>query len=69
MTTQSPVDQTSAPYGVFVLRAALGVMWIAHALLKYVVFTIPGFGGFLAKVGFPAEPRGRYFSPSWWAAS
>jgi putative oxidoreductase len=49
------VDSSSAPYGVFVLRAALGVMWISHALMKYVLFTIPGFAGFLAKVGFPAE--------------
>jgi putative oxidoreductase len=55
-TSVSPaVDSSSAPYGVFVLRAALGVMWIAHALMKYVLFTIAGFGGFLAKVGFPAE--------------
>jgi putative oxidoreductase len=49
------IDSSTAPYGVFVLRASLGVMWIAHALLKYVVFTIPGFGGFLAKIGYPAE--------------
>ena len=49
------VDPSSAPYGVFVLRVALGTMWIAHALMKYVLFTIPGFAGFLAKVGFPAE--------------
>lgn len=55
-TPVSPaVDQSSAPYGVFVLRVALGTMWIAHALMKYVLFTIPGFAGFLAKVGFPAE--------------
>ena len=55
-TSDSPVvDPASAPYGVFVLRAALGTMWIAHALMKYVLFTIAGFGGFLAKVGFPAE--------------
>jgi putative oxidoreductase len=53
--SSSSVDPSSAPYGVFVLRAALGVMWIAHALMKYVLFTIPGFAGFLAKVGFPAE--------------
>jgi putative oxidoreductase len=51
----SSVDPSSAPYGVFVLRAALGTMWISHALLKYVVFTIPGFAGFLAKIGVPAE--------------
>lgn len=55
-TSVSPaVDPSSAPYGIFLLRAALGTMWIAHALMKYVLFTIAGFGGFLAKVGFPAE--------------
>ena len=26
--------------------------------MKYVVFTVAGFGGFLAKVGFPAELAG-----------
>ena len=49
------VDVSTAPYGILVLRVALGAMWIAHALLKYIVFTIPGFAGFLGKVGFPAE--------------
>lgn len=48
------IDSRTAPYGLFVLRVALGVMFIAHALLKYVVFTIPGFGGFLAQVGYPS---------------
>jgi putative oxidoreductase len=56
--SNSSVDSSSAPYGVFVLRAALGVMWIAHALMKYLVFTVAGFGGFLATVGFPAELAG-----------
>jgi putative oxidoreductase len=48
------IDTRLAPYGLFALRVALGTMFIAHALLKYVVFTIPGFEGFLAKVGLPA---------------
>jgi putative oxidoreductase len=56
--SNSSVDSSTAPYGVFVLRAALGVMWISHALMKYIVFTVAGFGGFLAKVGFPAELAG-----------
>lgn len=47
------VDSNLAPYGVFLLRAALGVMWIAHALLKYFVFTLPGTAQFFASVGFP----------------
>ena len=29
-------------------------MWIAHALLKWFVFTIPGFGAWLADQGLPA---------------
>jgi putative oxidoreductase len=47
------IDSRTAPYGLFVLRVSLGVMFIAHALLKYVVFTIPGFAGFLGQVGYP----------------
>lgn len=47
------IDSRLAPYGVLILRVALGVMFIAHALLKYAVFTMPGFEGFLAKVGLP----------------
>ena len=47
------IDNRLAPYGAFVLRAALGVMFIAHAYLKIAVFTVPGFAGFLAQVGFP----------------
>jgi putative oxidoreductase len=48
------IDTRLAPYGLFVLRVALGLMFVAHALLKYLVFTMPGFEGFLAKVGLPA---------------
>ena len=47
------IDTRTAPYGLFLLRAALGLMWISHALLKYVVFTIPGFAGFLGSLGVP----------------
>lgn len=35
------------------LRVALGSMWIAHAMLKYSVFTIPGFAGWLESQGLP----------------
>jgi putative oxidoreductase len=48
------IDHRFAPYGLFVIRAALGVMFIAHAVLKYAVFTMPGFAGFLGTVGLPA---------------
>jgi putative oxidoreductase len=49
------IDNRLAPYGVLVLRVSLGAMFIAHALLKVLVFTPAGFAGFLGKVGFPAE--------------
>ena len=48
------LDTRTAPYGIFLLRVALGAMWISHALLKYLVFTIPGFAGFLGSLGMPA---------------
>ncbi len=48
------IDQRLAPYGALALRVALGTMFIAHGLLKVLVFTMPGFAGFLAQMGFPA---------------
>ena len=48
------IDTRLAPYGVFALRASLGLMFIAHAMLKYSVFTISGFAGFLGQLGYPA---------------
>ncbi len=48
------IDTRFAPYGLFALRAALGIMFIAHAYLKVAVFTIPGFQQFLGMVGLPA---------------
>lgn len=40
-------------YGTALLRISLGVMWIAHALLKLLVFTLPGTARFFESVGFP----------------
>ena len=48
------IDHRLAPYAAALLRASLGIMWIAHALLKYFVFTIAGFAGFLTSHGMPA---------------
>ena len=47
------IDNRTAPYAAFVLRAALGVMFIAHALLKYSVFTLPGTAKFFESLGLP----------------
>jgi putative oxidoreductase len=49
----SMIDNRLAPYGALALRVSLGVMFIAHAYLKLAVFTVPGFEGFLGKVGLP----------------
>lgn len=35
------------------LRLALATMWLSHAWLKFGVFTMAGFGGFLAQQGLP----------------
>lgn len=43
----------SNEYGVTLLRVSLGVMWIAHALLKWLVFTLPGTAQFFESVGLP----------------
>ena len=47
------IDTRTAPYAAFLLRAALGSMFIAHALLKYSVFTLPGTAKFFESLGLP----------------
>ncbi|MEW5889020.1 MAG: DoxX family protein [Pseudomonadota bacterium] len=48
------IDEKTAPYAALVLRIALGAMFIAHGLLKVLVFTLPGTAQFFASQGFPA---------------
>jgi putative oxidoreductase len=48
-----PIDIHRAHYAAFVLRVSLGVVFIAHALLKPLVFTLPGTAQFFAAHGFP----------------
>lgn len=43
---------TPAQSGLTLLRVALGAMWIAHALLKWFVFTLPGTATFFESVGY-----------------
>ena len=40
-------------YAALVLRLGLGTMFIAHGLLKVMVFTLPGTVGFFESQGFP----------------
>jgi putative oxidoreductase len=47
------IDQKTAPYAALVLRVSLGVLFIAHSLLKSLVFTLPGAAGFFQSVGLP----------------
>ncbi len=44
---------TSTHYGITLLRIALGAMFLAHGLLKALVFTLPGTAGFFESVGYP----------------
>jgi putative oxidoreductase len=44
-----------AEIGVFLLRVALGLMFLAHSvLLKLLVFTLPGTAAFFDSMGLPA---------------
>ena len=49
----SITNNRSTHLGITLLRVSLGVMWIAHALLKLLVFTLPGTMQFFQSVGFP----------------
>jgi putative oxidoreductase len=53
-STPAPLDATTGPYAAFLLRIALGVVFVAHALLKLLVYTLPGTAAFFAAHGFPA---------------
>jgi putative oxidoreductase len=49
------IDSRTAPYAAFVLRVALGGMFIAHSLvLKHFTFTLPGTAQFFESIGLPA---------------
>jgi len=46
-------DTVQTQYAAFILRVSLGVMTLAHGLLKVFVFTIPGTVGFFESLGYP----------------
>ena len=48
------IDQKTAPYAALLLRLSLGIMFLAHGLLKVLVFTPAGTAGFFASLGLPA---------------
>jgi putative oxidoreductase len=47
------IDTKTAPYAALILRLALGTMFVAHALLKLFVFTLPGTVQFFESLGLP----------------
>ena len=47
------IDDRTAPYAVALLRATLGVLFLAHAGLKLFVFTPAGTAQFFASLGLP----------------
>lgn len=48
------IDSKTAPYAALLLRLTLGSMFVAHALLKVFVFTLPGTAQFFQSLGLPA---------------
>jgi putative oxidoreductase len=47
------IETRTAPYAALVLRVSLGLMFVAHALLKLFVFTLPGTAQFFQSIGLP----------------
>ena len=47
------IDALTAPYGVLLLRWSLGALFVAHALYKWRVDTIPGVIAFFKTLGLP----------------
>lgn len=48
------IDTRTTPYAALLLRLSLGTMFVAHALLKLFVFTLPGTAQFFQSLGLPA---------------
>ena len=48
-------NTVSTSYAALVLRLTLGGMYLAHALLKLVVFTLPGAAHYFTSLGLPGS--------------
>ena len=48
-------NDPSARWAATTLRVALGAMYVAHALLKLMVFTLAGTAAYFADIGLPAD--------------
>lgn len=47
------IDLLTAPFGALLLRLCLGVLFIAHAMLKLRVYKIPGTVAYFVSLGLP----------------
>ena len=47
------IDAATAPYAALVLRVALGILFLAHGLLKLLVFKPAGAYGYFKSLGVP----------------
>ncbi len=47
------IDTRTAPYAALLLRVSLGALFLAHASLKFFVFTPTGTAQFFGSVGLP----------------
>ena len=47
------IDTRTAPYAALILRVALGALFLAHAGLKFFVFTPAGTAQFFGSLGLP----------------
>ena len=47
------IDLVTAPFAALILRLCLGIMFIAHAMLKWRVFTLPGTIAYFKSLGLP----------------
>ena len=53
---------SASAWGLLLLRLSLGAMWLAHALLKPLVFTFAGTAQFFESVGIPGALVGPVFA-------
>jgi putative oxidoreductase len=53
MIDPTAIDSMTAPYAALLLRICLALIFIAHAYLKWIVFTIPVESDFFKSLGLP----------------
>lgn len=46
-------DTRNAAYAALLLRVSLGILFLAHGLMKVFVFTVPGTVQFFESIGYP----------------